>query len=305
MTNVNDLAVCWGTDILQSRIILTVNMRLNTQILKTFWSNEFLKSWCSRVLITAACRRRQSIGSNYMLIPSLDKLCSSGPYPNVGACNRFVAGRQVSRLLGERTHLVASLWPRYAINCNHSKHAAKCRNSYSRPALLRFWPAEDLTKVGCLLACLEPQSDKVNCTYGNRGKTLDQTRRSHCISDLLLAYRLKISLAKNRALNYSNQACQDLRMETQGSSINRSQRHLSVFRYNSLELSQRKVTRVHLQWNRYFKYASMIIRCDSGPTDWLPVKSVARGGTYKILQLNFQQAFYVLDIRIHRQLGAV
>jgi hypothetical protein len=48
----------------------------------------------------------------------------------------------------------------------------------------------------------------------------------------------------------------------------------------------------------------MIIRCDSGPTDWLPVQSVARGGTYKILQFNFQQAFYVLDVRIHRQLGA-
>jgi hypothetical protein len=52
-------------------------------------------------------------------------------------------------------------------------------------------------------------------------------------------------------------------------------------------------------------YASVIIRYDSGPTEWLPVESVARGGTYKILQLNFQQALYVLDVRIHRQLGAV
>jgi hypothetical protein len=47
----------------------------------------------------------------------------------------------------------------------------------------------------------------------------------------------------------------------------------------------------------------MIIRCDSGPTDWLPVESVATGGTYKIFQLNSQQALYVLDVRIQRQLG--
>jgi hypothetical protein len=147
MTNVKDLAVCWRTDLLQSRIILTVNLLLNIQILKTFWSNEFLKSWCSRVLIRAACRRRKSTGSNYRLIPPLYKFGSPGPYPNVGACNRFVTGRQVSRLLGQRTHLVTSFWPRYAITCNHSKHTAKCRNLYSRPALLRFWPAENLAEL--------------------------------------------------------------------------------------------------------------------------------------------------------------
>jgi hypothetical protein len=139
-------------------------------------------------------------------------------------------------------------------------------------------------------------------------KQWEDTRPNTTLSlyyDSLLAYRLKISPAKNDALNYSNQACQEWGMETQGSSINRSERHLSVFRYNSLEFSQRKVTRVHRHWNRYFKYATVIIRCDSGPTEWLPVESVARGGTCKILQLNFQQALCVLNVRIHRQLGAV
>jgi hypothetical protein len=169
------------------------------------------------VLIRAACRRRQSIGGNYRPIPPLDKFGSPWPYPNVGGCNRFVTGRQVRRLLGERTHLVTSFWPQYATICNHSKHTAKCRNLYSRPTYLSFWPAEELAELvwwsgqGWVFTCLKLQSDKVNCTYGSTGKTLDQKRRSHCIRDSLLAHRLKISPAKNRALNYSNQACQELR----------------------------------------------------------------------------------------------
>jgi hypothetical protein len=49
---------------------------------------------------------------------------------------------------------------------------------------------------------LELQCEKVSCTYGHK-KTLDQTGHCHCISDSLLAYRLKIPPAKKCALHYT------------------------------------------------------------------------------------------------------
>jgi hypothetical protein len=42
------------------------------------------------------------------------------------------------------------------------------------------------------------------CIYEGVGEGLDQTRRCRCISDSLLAYRLKIPPAKNRALRYTD-----------------------------------------------------------------------------------------------------
>jgi hypothetical protein len=47
---------------------------------------------------------------------------------------------------------------------------------------------------GWVFICLELQFDKVYCTYGSGKKALDQTWR--CISDSLLAYRLKVLPAK-------------------------------------------------------------------------------------------------------------
>ena len=56
---------------------------------------------------------------------------------------------------------------------------------------------------GWVFICSELQCDKVSSTYRGGETTLDQTWRCRCISDLLLANRLKITRAKNRALHYN------------------------------------------------------------------------------------------------------
>jgi hypothetical protein len=53
-----------------------------------------------------------------------------------------------------------------------------------------------VARGGC---CLGLQCDKVNRTYGE-----DQTRCWRCVSDSLLAYRLRIPPAKNRPLHYTS-----------------------------------------------------------------------------------------------------
>jgi hypothetical protein len=79
-------------------------------------------------------------------------------------------------------------------------------------AVTCFWPVEELAQLadgpigcgevargGCLFAW---NCNEVNCTYGEQREGLDRWWRCRCFSDSLLAYRLKIPLAKNRALHY-------------------------------------------------------------------------------------------------------
>ena len=60
-----------------------------------------------------------------------------------------------------------------------------------------------LSGEGWVFMCLELQCDRVSPTPGGGEKTEDPTRRSHCVSDSLLAFGLKTPPAKNRALHCS------------------------------------------------------------------------------------------------------
>ena len=57
----------------------------------------------------------------------------------------------------------------------------------------------EVARGGCFIY-MKLQRDKVNCTRGGGEKPLDQTC-CRCISDVLLAHRLKIPSAKIRALH--------------------------------------------------------------------------------------------------------
>ena len=79
--------------------------------------------------------------------------------------------------------------------------------------LFPFWPVEVFSGAGgraysvwwsgvrWVFIYLELQCDMAKCIYGGEEETLDQTWR--WISDSLLAYRLKIPPAINRALHYT------------------------------------------------------------------------------------------------------